>query len=275
MLSIIIPVLNGYQMTLDLLENLSKTTSGDREYEIIIVDDGSTDETSVMKSSDFMYNLQVIHHKENKGFAAGCNIGIKASSGEHIAIFNNDVIVTPLWDSILSIALNWNDAPEKINVRLGMVSGNIVEPMYRGPGRLHLPLEDFLEDFTGIPDLEKCRTGKIAVWEKGTPWMFKREVFDEVGLFDERFYPGNWEETDLFIRMAIKGWVIGTTNTLCTYHIASSTFLREWGEEGLKKAVVDNRERFVEKWGPAALPLNFNAALFNENYGKGCTGNAH
>jgi GT2 family glycosyltransferase len=279
MLSIVIPVLNGYQMTVDLLKNLSETTSGDREYEIILVDDGSTDETREMEPLDFPYNLQIVHHNKNRGFAAGCNTGIWASSGEYIVIFNNDVIVPPLWDSILVLALMYGKIPrgavKEENVKLGMVAGNVVEPMYLGPARLHLPVEDFLEDFMGVPDLEECRNARIAVWEKGGPWLFRREVFDEVGMFDEQFYPGNWEETDLFVRMAIKGWIFGTTNTLCMYHLSSATFISEWGTSGLTQSVAVNRLRFIDKWGPSALPLNFNHALFNENYGKGVVTNAH
>jgi GT2 family glycosyltransferase len=277
MLSIIIPVLNGYQMTVDLLHNLSETTFGDRKYEIIIVDDGSTDETSTMDPWDFPYNLQVIHHDKNRGFAAGCNTGIRASCGDHIAIFNNDMIVTPLWDSVLLIALESDDPRQilKQEVKLGMVGGTIVEPMHRGPARLHLPIEDFLEDFSYLPDLEECNSGVISLWERGAPWLFRREVFDKVGLFDERFYPGNYEDIDMFIRMAIKGWVFGTTNTLLTYHMANSTFLREWGNDGLGYALKDNRDRFVDKWGTLSTPTNYITALFNEDYGKGCIGNAH
>ncbi len=95
--SIVILTFNQLEYTKECVESIRRHTPG--THEIIFVDNGSTDgtvkwlRTLVAKNS----NYRLIENSENLGFAKGCNQGIKASSGEHILLLNNDVVVTEGW----------------------------------------------------------------------------------------------------------------------------------------------------------------------------------
>lgn len=97
--SIIILTYNKLEYTKKCIESIRKYTK-DEEYEIIIVDNNSTDGTrSWIENQN---DIKSILNKENVGFPAGCNMGIKISKKENdILLLNNDTIVTINWLSNL------------------------------------------------------------------------------------------------------------------------------------------------------------------------------
>src|SRR5215469_14595557 len=90
--TVIIPVFNNAALTAHCLERA--IDSG--QTEIIVVDDGSTDQTRHVLRR-FRRRLKVISHKDNRGFAVSCNDGAKAAQGEHLVFLNNDTIPSPGW----------------------------------------------------------------------------------------------------------------------------------------------------------------------------------
>ena len=93
--SIIILTYNNLNYTKECLDSIKKYTK-EGTYEIIIVDNNSTDGTvEYLKSQP---DLKVIYNKENMGFPKGCNQGISlASNSNDILLLNNDTIVTNNW----------------------------------------------------------------------------------------------------------------------------------------------------------------------------------
>ena len=92
-LSIVIPVFNNWNFTKSALRDLSKLPD---DHEIIVVDNGSSDDTCKLDNpvdlelhKIFVY----IRNEENLGFAKACNIGFAKSSGEHVCFLNNDIRV--------------------------------------------------------------------------------------------------------------------------------------------------------------------------------------
>lgn len=88
-LSIIIPVFNNWNFTKSCLNDLYKLP---KDHEIIIVDNGSTDETKNLQDDDSK-NLKIIKNKENKFYAGACNQGFAIAKSEYICFFNNDIRV--------------------------------------------------------------------------------------------------------------------------------------------------------------------------------------
>ena len=95
--SIITLTFNKAAFTYQHLESILAHT--DVPYELIIVDKGSTDETTYLL--DRVENVTIIKNNENSGFIKGCNQGANKAKGKYLLFLNNDVIVTPGWLSNL------------------------------------------------------------------------------------------------------------------------------------------------------------------------------
>ena len=91
MISVIIPVLNQCQLTKDLFKNIRENTV--KPDEIILIDNGSIDETSKLKDEFFDLNIYYFHFKSNMGVNKSWNFGIDHSKNKIISILNNDIII--------------------------------------------------------------------------------------------------------------------------------------------------------------------------------------
>ena len=100
--SIIILTRNKFEYTKLCIESVRKYTQKDA-YELIVVDNYSTDETREWLKEQV--DVKVIYNSENVGFPKGCNQGIAIAEGENILLLNNDVIVTENWLDNLIMAL--------------------------------------------------------------------------------------------------------------------------------------------------------------------------
>src|SRR5258706_12240983 len=88
--SIIMPVYNQAALTRGCLESL-----GEGDFEIIVVDDASSDETPGILSS--LSGIRTVTHSVNQGFAVSCNNGAAVASGEFLVFLNNDTVPRPGW----------------------------------------------------------------------------------------------------------------------------------------------------------------------------------
>lgn len=201
--SVIIPTYNRAKWLLEALESVFKQTRltvghACQDYEIIVVDDGSTDNTKeVLKP----YLDKIIYlYKENGGVSSARNLGIKHSRGEFIACLDSD----DLW------------FPDKLRLQ--------VEYLEKHPeiGLVFCWYELFDEDKYGnkIKKYDYKYTGEdISFWKLLTQRidimapMFRRVCLDKAGLFDESFTRG--EDTDLWLRIA-KHYPIGKINQILT-----------------------------------------------------------
>ncbi|MGE3549661.1 MAG: glycosyltransferase [Geobacter sp.] len=97
--SIIIPVFNQVAYTKQCLEMLYTNTPEDLSFEVIIVDNASSDDTSeFLNAATQRYRkLRVIHNNENLLFAKACNQGAQAAGGEYLVFLNNDTEPLPGW----------------------------------------------------------------------------------------------------------------------------------------------------------------------------------
>lgn len=251
--TIILPVLNGYAMTRRCLASIEYNTR-DVDYELIIIDDGSTDTTKsiLTKPSRFRDRTTLISRSSNRGFGPSCNQGIKLASSDskYIVITSNDIIVPDKWLSVCIHHLERNSEPievcDKI-AKIGMISATPIEPMGRGPQPIHMEYTDYRQMHY---QNSRITDNELQLDSRGGPWVFRKEVVDEVGLFDERFVPGNWEDNDYFLRMAEHGYIIAKTSDVMSYHFCSVTMEREFGN---RTALEENRMRFIDKWGSDSI----------------------
>jgi GT2 family glycosyltransferase len=257
-LSIILPCLNGFHITLDCLRWINKNT--DCDYEVILIDDGSTDKIKTIEHGAIdkiaEHPCTIIRHPNNLGFAASCNDGINIARGEYVAIFNNDMFATKDWFPKLKVMLS--------DDKIWQASGTVV-----------LVKEDDLETMVDYPEISVVYDGGWALaagcisiyhewsntlppsgkplfegWPQysGAPWLYRKETFKELGLFDERFYPATWEDADIHHRINLAGHILSMSCDTFIYHIGSYTqdnTLRDTMGSNYKG---DNAVLFFDKW---------------------------
>jgi hypothetical protein len=205
-ISFITPTLDHWDMMKEHLTYVKNNTNMDG-IEFIIIDDNSLDNT-VTCLDPFLnllgFDYKIIRHEDKiHGFGSSVNDGIKIARGDYICIWNSDMFPKKNWLLPLLKSLNYQD--------YGMVSSTLIEPQM-------MSRDEFF--FAAIPVHPEPR---IDEWAKDGPWMFKSEVFEKVGLFDERFKYGQYEDSDYLLRMAQNGYKFGKCLDSYVYHYSSVT----------------------------------------------------
>lgn len=184
--SVIIPTFNrGHLISRSIKSVLNQTF---KDYEIIVVDDGSTDNTEEVVKQLNLKNLIYVKHKTNKGASAARNTGITISKGDYIAFLDSDDI--------------WlNDKLEKqLNVFKSASLDTAV--VHCGVQYVDINTQQPLTQWIIKGDVNKNIFNNFG-YAPGTPTMLiKKEALLDVGLFDEEI-PSH-EETDLSMRLAKK-----------------------------------------------------------------------
>lgn len=230
MISHIIPCLNQYEITKDLLDSLYRCTPSEFLGEVIIVDNFSNDDTAKV-FDEYYIDMYIRNCKANMGFSRAINQGILLASKEYVCIWNNDMVPSPGWIQSLMAHIN--------TPGFGMVTGQLIEPHEMGLENFKLSVDSIITD--------ECIT-----WAKGGPWLFKKNVFTTLGLFDERFFPTQYEDSDFLLRMAMMGIKHGMVTGSKIYHHSALTQNRELMVKDPTYPSV-NRQRFVDKWGTADI----------------------
>ncbi|HXX58169.1 MAG TPA: glycosyltransferase family 2 protein [Thermodesulfovibrionales bacterium] len=224
--SVVIPVLNQLRFTKICMESLFVTLP--RESEIIVIDNGSSDGTPAYLSE--CANVRVIRNEKNLGCAGAWNQGVKAAKAPWIAILNNDVILSEGWlEGLLDFAAER--------------SADIVSPAFR-EGEYNYDIAEYAKGYVG-----NMRTVARMGIAQGICFMVRRRVFDLIGMFDENFKVGQFEDADFFRRARLAGFVLGTTGRSFIHHFGSATqkALREKGAESPYEQ--ENRAYYRRKYG--------------------------
>jgi GT2 family glycosyltransferase/SAM-dependent methyltransferase len=232
--SIVIPTFNNLHLTQDCVRSIRGSTG--IPYEIIVVDNGSSDGTPRWAQGE---GLRVIANPENLGFPGACNQGIRASDGEYILLLNNDTQVAPTWLERLI-------AHAEADVRVGLVgpSTNFAAGCQRIPAA-YASHEEFLAFAEQIARTHAGRS-QDATWLIGLCLLVPRRVVDAIGLLDERFGLGNFEDNDYCLRARIAGYRVVWAQDVFIHHEGHQSF-RQLGD-GFRHLLEENEQRFHAKW---------------------------
>ncbi len=186
--------------------------------EVVVVDNASQDETcSVVES---ICDARLIRNAENLGFAGGCNVGLSHVTGQVVAFVNPDVIVQPSW--IGQMAKVMAEEPS-----VAIAGGKLLYPDQRtiqhAGGFLHYPLA--LADHYGYgqPDDGKWDQQRDVEYVTGAAVAARREALEDLGGFDEEFFPAYFEETDLCWRARQAGQRVVYVPSAVGIHYESTT----------------------------------------------------
>lgn len=261
LVSIIIPTHNTRYVTNQCIEYIYKNTPD--PYEIILVDNGSRDDTVEFMDMAGLCD-KIITLPTNAGFAAGVNAGIRQADGEYICLLNSDVYVTDGWLEPLLHALG-HDPHITVAAPILNVRGGFQEP----PGELldangQIPFEPD----TISHKLDALYPGqmRLAPNVPAVCWLLRKSTVDKVGLFDERFGLGNYEDDDYNRRISeMLDGIVAIPLGSFVYHLAHRTFIA--ANIDYETQMLKNQALYREKWGEDALDWQSRmSALLREKY---------
>jgi GT2 family glycosyltransferase len=214
--SVIIPNWNGRQWLDRCLRSLLAQTL--QPIEVLVVDNGSTDGSAEWLAEAFPA-VRVLRQTENLGFARATNIGIRASGGKFIVLFNNDAWAEPDWLE-RCVKVMGDDAA------IASVACRTLD--YDDPARIYslgdgfLPNGDAVNIARGMryrPDLPMPRQ---VFGPSGCTAVYRRAALEEVGLLDED-YVSFHEDVDLNWRLLLAGYKCLYVPEAVAYHVGYAT----------------------------------------------------
>lgn len=215
--SVIILNWNGRHLLGECLESV--LSQDFRDFETIVVDNGSTDGSVDLLQERWGGQIRVVALSSNIGFAGGNNAGVRIAGGRYVVLLNNDTAVDPGWLSALSGAIRRHpDAgmftPKILNYyRRDEIdnTGHVIYPDGLARGRHRLEKDDGRFDEEGE-----------ALWPSGCAGVYRRNMLDEIGLLDESFFAYG-EDVDLGLRAKWAGWKCIYVPRAVVYHKYSAT----------------------------------------------------
>lgn len=255
--SIVIPNWNGEKFLKRCLESLNKQTLHD--FEVILVDDGSSDNSAAFTRKNFP-EVKILESKKNSGFAAAANRGIKASRGKLIALLNNDTEVEKDWLLEIKKAAEKNDDAGFFSSKmLDFSNRNIIDSCGIGvtwSGRSY-------NIGMGEKDSDKYSQDNHVFGACAGAAVYRKELLDQIGLFDEDFYM-YVEDVDLSYRAQITGYKCVFVAKAKVYHLGSGSSGGK-GSPLAFKMCMRNRWFFMYKNYPATkLLANIHRIAYSE-----------
>lgn len=239
--SIIILTFNGLCYTSQCVDSIRKYCTAS-SYEIICVDNGSTDDTVewLKNQPDINYHL----NHTNLGFAAGCNIGIRlADTNNDIFLLNNDTVLT-------ENALFW--------LRMGLYEREEIGAagaITNSAGNRQVIAETFntLAEYIEYGFAHNVPMERPLAYRTlliGFALLIKRAAVAKTGDLDERFFPGNFEDNDYCTRLILNDYKLVLCKNSFIYHYGNMSFraLKEKNKSNPSNYHAENRQRYMDKW---------------------------
>ncbi len=235
-LSLILVLYNKAHLSVLSLESIA--ARADIPYEVVIVDNGSVDETThLLERVD---GAKILRNSTNEGFAKACLQAVDQAQGEYLCFLNNDVLLQP---NALSVAMaNFEDAG------VGGVGGKIL----LANGDLQEAGSIIWADGTAVgygrgdnPDRPQYEFRRPVDYCSGVFFFTPRRLFRELGGFDSLYSPAYYEDADYCMKVWREGLrvIYEPRAVIRHYESASSN-----GNEAAQGLMAINHRKFAEEW---------------------------
>ena len=236
--AVVVPVRNRLPLTRQCVDALVSVLGNRDDVELVVVDDGSTDETAAFLDA---LGVEVVRHAAMEGFAASCNDGAGATRADTVVFLNNDTVGEGDWlDALLEYAAAEERAaivgaklvyPNRAIQHAGIVIGADFLPrhVYRG----------FPEDHPAVSRSRRFQAVTAACM------LVRRGVFEEVGGFEVGFLNG-FEDIDFCLRVGELGGETHYCANSVLVHLEAATR----GED--PELFHRNAEHYLQRWGERA-----------------------
>lgn len=234
--SIIIPTFNQKDLLRRCINSIFRNT--EPSYEVIVIDNGSTDGTA-----GYLASLGgAVRYKaldRNRGFAGACNIGLMMAKGRTLMLLNNDTLVTENWLDNLLACLDSDPG-------IGMVGP--VTNFISGEQQILVPYADVQDMQPFAASFNRHDPGRWRETDRlvGFCVLLRRETFLKIGYLDEGFELGNFEDDDWDIRVRLLGQRLMIAGDTFIHHFGSVS-IRALGD-GFQRIHTANERYYLDKW---------------------------
>jgi GT2 family glycosyltransferase/tetratricopeptide (TPR) repeat protein/protein-L-isoaspartate O-methyltransferase len=236
--SIVIPVWNRRDLTEQCLVRLAAVTAATDgcDYEVILVDNGSSDTTPELLSM-LSGDVRVIRNEQNRGFAAACNQGAKASRGRYLVFLNNDTLPLEGWLTALVQEVERSPEVAVVGSKLLYEDGTIQHGGVAFSWLYGTAYHVYLRVPADAPMVNRRRELQAVT---AACMLVRRTAFEAAGGFDEGFRNG-FEDVDLCLNIRERGGRVVYQPKSVLYHLESQT-------PGRKAHERENIRRFLTRW---------------------------
>ena len=238
--SIIIPHYNNKKILEDCIKSILEISYSN--YEIIIVDNNSNDHSARLVKEQFP-EVNLISSNTNLGYAGGCNLGSKHAQGEYLLFLNNDTVHDMNFLDYLVSCIKSNKNISSVQPKIldfnkekfdyaGSSGGYIdylVFPFTRG--RIFNTIEN---------DTGQYNDKKQIFWASGACFITKKNIFEKMDGFDERFF-AHMEEIDYHWKCHLAGYDIYVEPQSIIYHKGGATLKHQ----SHKKTYLNHRNSLL------------------------------
>lgn len=234
--SIIIPNWNGRQHLTACLDALRTQTR--RDFEVIVVDNGSTDGSQRLLRESYP-EVRLVELGQNHGFTGACNAGYAVSRGDTVILLNNDTEADPGW--LAAVVDAFGQHPE-----VGIVASKLL--LFDDRRRFHAAGDYYRID--GVPgnrgfgqtDTGQYDRAEYVFGACGAAAAYRRAMLDEIGFLDDAFF-FSCEDVDLAWRAHLSGWEVLYVPSAVVYHK-----LKASGGSGATSSYYDGRNFLFLIW---------------------------
>jgi GT2 family glycosyltransferase len=240
--SILITAFNKLGYTFNCLQSVMASCSRyNGKYEVIVVDDGSTDRTRWLLSR--IRGLNVVPTGENRGFVRSNILGAREARGRYVVLLNNDTIVTSGWLEHLIETFQTHSQVGAVGSKLIYPSGVLQEAgsivWNDGTGWNYGRNDDpNRSEYNYVREVDYCSAASL---------MASKSFVRPSGIFDEQYNPGYYEDTDLCFYVRSRGAKVVYQPSSRVIHFEGVSHGRDTSS-GIKRYQIINREKFVTKW---------------------------
>lgn len=240
--SIVVVTFNNLEFTKACLYSLDRHSLYENK-EIIVVDNASSDDTQgyLQEWENAGENRKILLNEKNLGFAAANNQGLEIAKGDYLVLLNNDTYVTPGW---LSILIGHLKKDKSIGL-IGPVTNNI-----GNEARIEIRYDDMSEMIVRSTAYTRNHIDQIYPLRTAAFFcvMIERKTFEQVGLLDEKFGKGFFEDDDYCRRIEEIGLRIVCAEDVFIHHHLSASFNKL--NDDVRQELFDrNKAIYEEKWG--------------------------